>query len=276
LTTPARVPAALTVRPLDQPGEMRAGVDLYRAVLELGPTDPAVSPRLLFALRRNGGSVIGAFDGDRLVGFAYGFVGKDVDTGDVYHYSQAAVVHPDWQARGVGRALKLGQRSYVLTTGLHRMRWSFDPVRAGNAHFNLDVLGARARWFVRSLYGVEDMGRDLGHPSDRLIVEWDLAGPPTPASVDRDPAAAPGWGEVGREGSDLLVGIPRDWAAVAGDKLAATELRSAVSAAFERALEDGYVAVSCRTVGADSACYRLRPATLGADATGGLEGGARR
>lgn len=288
VTGPVRAAAGLSVRPLDRPAEMRAGVELYRTVLELGPTDPAVSPRLLFALRRNGGSVIGAFDDDRLVGFAYGFVGKDGDSGEVYHYSQAAVVHPHWQGRGVGRALKLGQRDYVRTTGLHRMRWSFDPVRASNAHFNLDVLGARARWFVRSLYGVEDMGRDLGYPSDRLIVEWDLAGIPSPAAVDRPLSPWPGWGEVVRQGADLLVGIPRDWAAVADDKPTATRVREAVGAAFERAIADGYVAVSCDRVGADSACYRLRPATLGTETLGtetlgtegtetasGSDGGAR-
>ena len=203
-------PGKLTVRPLDQPAEMRASVALYRDVLELNPTDPAVSPRLLFALRRNGGSVIGAFDGERLIGFAYGFIGKDADSGEVYHYSQAAVVDRHSQGRGVGRALKQAQRAYVLDTGVTRMRWSYDPIRAGNAHFNLDVLGARARWFVHSLYGVDDMGRDLGQPSDRLIVEWDLLNEPSPPAADRNPGVLV-WGEVARDGADLLVGLPRNW-----------------------------------------------------------------
>jgi predicted GNAT superfamily acetyltransferase len=253
-------PSSLTIRPLDRPAEMKASVELYREVLELGPTAPAVSPRLLWALRRNGGSVIGAFDDERLVGFAYGFVGKDATSGEVYHYSQAAVVHPEWQGRGVGRELKFGQRAYVLDTGITRMRWSYDPVRAGNGHFNLDVLGARARWFVRNLFGIEDMGRDPGHPSDRLIVEWDLAGPPSPPAVDRVPAQLPGWGEVVREGTDMLVGIPRSWSDVARDTDRAGPLRASVSAAFEQTLAQGYVAVSCRAEN-DSAWYRLRPAS---------------
>jgi predicted GNAT superfamily acetyltransferase len=269
---------SVTVRPLDQPAEMRAGVELYREVLELGPTAPAVSPRLLWALRRNGGSVIGAFEGERLVGFAYGFVGKDATSGEVYHYSQAAVVHPRCQGRGIGRALKFGQRAYVLDTGITRMRWSYDPVRAGNGHFNLDVLGARARWFVPNLYGVEDMGRDPGHPSDRLIVEWDLAGPPTPPAVDAVPAASaaaaagrttrvparlPGWGELLHEGTDVLIGIPRSWSDVARDADRAGQLRATVSTAFARTLGQGYVAVSCRAADSDSAWYRLRSASAG-------------
>ena len=245
----AASPSTLDVRPLDQPAEMKAVVALYRAVFELDPTDPAISPRLLFALRRNGGSVIGAFDGDRLIGFAYGFLGKDAASGEVYHYSQTAAVAADWQGRGVGRALKLGQRAYVLDTGITRMRWSYDPMRAGNAHFNLDVLGARARWFVRNLFGVDDMGRDLGQPSDRLIVDWDLTGPPRPEPAGGRPARVPGWGEVVRDGPDLLIGIPRNWSAVAaGPADRATRLRATVSEALERALADGYVGVSCRSV----------------------------
>jgi predicted GNAT superfamily acetyltransferase len=257
----ASAPDSLTVRPLDQPAEMKASVELYRTVLELSPTAPAVSPRLLWALRRNGGSVIGAFDGEQLVGFAYGFVGKDATSGEVYHYSQAAVVHQQWQGRGVGRRLKFGQRAYVLSTGITTMRWSYDPVRAGNGHFNLDVLGARAKWFVANLYGVEDMGRDPGHPSDRLIVEWDLTGPPSPPAVDRAPTRLPGWGELVREGADMLIGIPRSWSDVARDPERAKQVRTAVSTAFERTLGQGCVAVSCRADDADSAWYRLRPAS---------------
>ncbi|MGW5360487.1 hypothetical protein [Actinopolymorpha pittospori] len=273
MTNPAPGPGPVTVRPLDHPAEIRAAVDLYRDVLGLSPTDPAVSPRLLVGLRRNGGSVIGAFAGAArdsgashgvLVGFAYGFVGRDAGTGEVYHYSQSAVVAHDWQGRGVGRALKYGQRDVVLGTGLTRMRWSYDPVRAGNAHFNLDVLGARARWFVPNLYGVDDMGRDRGQPTDRLVVEWDLVGPPYPAAVEGVPARVPGWGETVPAGADLLLGIPRTWQVVAADPERAIAVRASVREAFEPVMAAGYVAVSCRVAepGGDepgSAYYRLRP-----------------
>lgn len=270
MTNTAAGPGPVTVRPLDHPAEMRAAVDLYRDVLGLAPTDPAVSPRLLVGLRRNGGSVIGAFSGTSrdsgggLVGFAYGFVGRDAGTGEVYHYSQSAVVAHDWQGRGVGRALKYGQRDFVLGTGLTRMRWSYDPVRAGNAHFNLDVLGARARWFVPNFYGIDDMGRDRGQPTDRLVVEWDLVHPPSPAAVEGAPARVPGWGETVPAGADLLVGVPATWQVVAADPERAIAVRASVREALEPAMAAGYVAVSCRIAepGAHepgSAYYRLRP-----------------
>ncbi|WP_460351188.1 GNAT family N-acetyltransferase [Actinoallomurus acanthiterrae] len=258
----------LTVRPLTTSAEMRAGVEVYRAAFALAATDPAVSPRLLAALQRNAGSVIGAFAGDELVGFTYGFLGSD--SGTVYHYSQVAAVHPDWQGRGVGRALKLSQRDYVLSTGVRLMRWAFDPLRTRNAHFNLDVLGATGRWFLRDFYGVEDIGRDPGMRTDRLIVEWDLLRPPGSAAP---PPPYTGWGETRREGDDVLLGAPRDWdAVVARDRTAASRLRDDLAAELRRLIDEGYVATSCLTCGTDTAVYRFRPAP-GTPASGPREKG---
>ena len=233
---------------------MRAGVEAYRAAFSLSATDPAVSPRLLAALQRNAGSVLGAFAGDQLVGFTYGFLGSDSDT--VYHYSQVAAVLPGWQGRGIGRTLKLSQRDYVLSTGVTVMRWAFDPVRTRNAHFNFDVLGATGRWFVRDLYGVEDTGRDPGMRTDRLIVEWDLLGGKVP---DAPPPAHTGWGETKKEDGDVLLGLPRDWdVLVRRDRSAAFRLRDDVAAEMTRLFDAGYAAVSCATSDEHTAVYRFR------------------
>jgi predicted GNAT superfamily acetyltransferase len=246
----------ITVRPLTTSAEMRAGVEAYRAAFALSETDPAVSPRLLAALSRNAGSVLGAFAGDDLVGFTYGFLGSDSET--VYHYSQVAAVLPGWQGRGIGRALKLSQRDYVLSTGVTVMRWAFDPVRTHNAHFNLDVLGATGRWFAQDLYGVEDSGRDPGMRTDRLIVEWDL-----PGASERDEPTPPytGWGEVRDDEGSVLLGAPRDWdLLVRRDRAAAGRLRDELAAEMTRLTRGGYEAVSCQTCDAQTAIYRFRPA----------------
>lgn len=245
----------ITVRPLTTAAEMRAGIEVYRTAFALAATDPAVSPRLLAALARNAGSVIGAFAGDELVGFTYGFLGADATT--VYHYSQVAAVLPAWQGRGVGRTLKLSQRDYVLSTGITVMRWAFDPVRTHNAHFNFDVLGATGRWFTRDLYGVEDSGRDPGMRTDRLIVEWDLV-----RDGARNLPAPPhtGWGEAREaEDDDVLLGAPRDWdALVARDHRAACHLRDDLAGEMTRITGAGYDAISCRTCDAHTAVYRFR------------------
>lgn len=247
---------AVHVRALTGAAEMHDAVRLYREVFRLGSDDPAVSPRLLVSLAHNGGSVIGAFDGADLVGFAYGFPGVDAATGAVYHYSQMAAVRDDQQGRGVGRALKLGQREHVLTTGVTAMRWAFDPVRTRNAHFNLDVLGAVARWFAPNLLGVEHVGRDRGMRTDRLIVEWDLTAPASTPSAP--PLPDVGWGERLHDGGAELLGLPRDWDTfAASDRTAAMELRESVAATLDTLVGTGHAAVSCRVADADTAVYRF-------------------
>jgi predicted GNAT superfamily acetyltransferase len=245
--------SAITVRPLVTAAEMRAGVAVYRAAFALPDTDPAVSPRLLAALQRNAGSVLGAFAGEDLVGFTYGFLGSDSAT--VYHYSQVAAVLPAWQGQGVGRALKLSQRDYVLSTGVTVMRWAFDPVRTHNAHFNLDVLGATGRWFARDLYGVEDTGRDPGMRTDRLIVEWDLLG-----TVERHaPPPRTGWGEAREDDGDVLLGVPQNWdLLVARDRGTASRLRDDLAGEMTRLTSEDYAAVSCQRCDARTAVYRFR------------------
>jgi predicted GNAT superfamily acetyltransferase len=259
MTGVAERTARVTVRPLDTPAEMQAGVEVYREAFALSAGDPAVSPRLLCSLRHNAGAVIGAFAGDRLVGFVYGFLAFDQESGQTYHYSQMAAVHPTWQGRGVGRALKQGQREFVLAMGVETMRWAFDPARSQNAHFNLDVLGAVARWFMPNMYGEEPYGRDAGLRTDRLVVDWALTEPP------RDSPARPAagaWGIEVEDGDDLLLSVPRDWLAlVAAQPERAAELRANVATTLERLIKRGYAAVSCQGASDEpgTAVYRFVP-----------------
>jgi predicted GNAT superfamily acetyltransferase len=244
--------------------EIRAGVALYRRVLQLTGEDASVGPRLLAALRNNGGVVLGAFVDGMIVGFAYGFLARDSDD-RLYHYSQAAVVDTDWQGRGVGRALKRAQRALVVAGGVTTMRWAFDPLRTGNAHFNLDVLGAVGRWFERDLYGVEPGGRDAGRRSDRLIVEWDLRKPD--GSVRRfSPPYATGlpsrWGDVARTQGVVSLAVPffrSEIVVTASTEF--SQLQDDVAAAFERLLRDGYCACSCQAVDDRTAIYSFRRLT---------------
>ncbi|MFE6304348.1 GNAT family N-acetyltransferase [Nocardiopsis sp. NPDC057823] len=168
----------ITVRDLTTAAEWSAASGLYRSVFGYEGPEHAVSPRLLAALRENGGSVLGAFDENgSLVGFCYGV--HAVDGGAPYHYSQTAVVAPTVQGRGVGRALKRGQAEAARRTGVDTMRWAFDPYSLRNAHFNLEVLGAVGIRFLPDFY--DDGG------SDRVIVSWSLG-----SAAGRPRAEGPG------------------------------------------------------------------------------------
>ncbi|WP_051341391.1 GNAT family N-acetyltransferase [Pseudonocardia spinosispora] len=244
--------AVATIRPLSRTAERLDAVRLYRQVFGLADTDPAINAKLLCGLQRAGGSAIGAFDTDgRLVGFVYGFVGLD---GSVpYHHSQTAAVDAAVQGQGVGRRLKLAQAEVARTSGVRTMRWTYDPLQARNAHFNLDVLGAVGRWFHRDYY---DMRDGLGR-TDRVVVDWPLdREPAVPTPVP--PPEAPRWGRTVRASGGTWLAVPADWAQVyRTDRVAADLLRDEVATELDRLFGDGAAMVSCRRVDDATALYRF-------------------
>ena len=56
-------------------------------------------------------------------------------------HSHMLATVPEWQSRGVGFALKLAQRAAALDAGFDDVRWTYDPLLARNAWFNLTKLG---------------------------------------------------------------------------------------------------------------------------------------
>lgn len=164
----------LRIDDITDPGDAATFMELGRDVFGLRPSEPIFTPRLLLAARHNGGAAIGAWLNDEPAGFVLGFCGHADDVG-FYHYSQVTAVGRRFQNAGVGRRLKLAQAEQARARGLRRMRWYFDPMRSRNAHFNLNVLGARVRVVLPNLFGLERHGRDEGLPSHRLVADWDLS-----------------------------------------------------------------------------------------------------
>lgn len=138
-----------------------------------GEEDLEVEPSTLFVVAaETGGQVLGAFDGERLVGYTLALVGfRD---GAVFLHSHMTGVHQDYRDRGVGRSLKLFQREEALGRGIRLIVWTFDPLETRNAHFNLNRLGAIARKYLPNLYGLTTSPLHLGLPTDRLLAEWRL------------------------------------------------------------------------------------------------------
>ncbi len=122
-----------------------------------------------------GGVTAAAFgpNGGRMLGFVFGMTG--VQHGRLIHWSDLLAVRPEARDRGLGRRLKLFQRSLVLPLGVTRMMWTFDPLVARNAHLNLNALGASVTEYVPDMYG-GDTGSALHSTvgTDRFIVTWDL------------------------------------------------------------------------------------------------------
>lgn len=222
--------------PLTTAAQFAAAAVLYREVFGYQHPDYGLNPKLLGALAGNGGSVVGVLDEtDRLVAFAYGFCGTDGHS--FYHYSQSAVVAADHQGRGLGRQLKHAQREVALGYGLTRMRWTYDPFQIRNGHFNLDVLGARGRWYIPAMYGPD---------ADRVVVDWDLRGEPQPVAQDGLDLTLTeaDWGVPGGAGDRPWLAIPSDLAAIPPE--VAARIRRDVRTAFTDLLAKGLVAESCR------------------------------
>lgn len=220
--------------------------ELYVRVFGYPPTQPGLNPLLLKALVANGGTAVSAMEQERLVGFAYGFVGREGR--ETYAYSQATFVDPAFQGTGLGRRLKEAQRSQALRLGFNTMRWAFDPLMARNAHFNLEVLGARGLRTVRCYYGSAG--------SDRLIVEWDLHRDRMPVRLEAPAQLPPSWG-VPAESDD-----GRIWIRVPADPRSIKQThRRTVSSRLAEALQSfegaGSVVVACRRVDAASFAYVL-------------------
>src|SRR6185295_20426367 len=125
--------SSITIRDIDEPAEMRAVEELQKEVWGIPDLD-VVPLTHLVAAKEAGGVLIGAFDGETLVGFVYGF--PSFEHGQVAHHSHMLAVKPVYRNYDLGRRLKLAQREHVIAQGMELISWTFDPLQSLNAHFN--------------------------------------------------------------------------------------------------------------------------------------------
>jgi predicted GNAT superfamily acetyltransferase len=159
----------LVLRTCHKVGEFRQVVALQKEVWGFEDID-LVPVRLLVVGEKIGGHVLGAYEGETLVGFTYGLPG--VRQGHAYIHSHMLAVKQTHRDRGVGRELKLFQRELAMGEGYDLIEWTFDPLEIKNAFFNLERLGAVVRRYVVNQYGGSSSPLQGGLPSDRLVAEW--------------------------------------------------------------------------------------------------------
>ena len=162
-----------TIRLLETPEEMTA-VEALQRLFWPGSEADVIPAHLLLAAVHNGGLVLGAFVEDDLVGVAFGFPGiyTTPDGPRLKHHSHILGVHPDWNGKGIGIALKRAQWQMVRKQGLDRITWTYNPLLSRNAHLNISRLGAVCNTYLRSEYGEMRDGLNAGLPSDRFKVDW--------------------------------------------------------------------------------------------------------
>ncbi len=252
----------MEVRPLEAWEELRACEELQREIWGEGFNEVAPAG-LMKVTRRVGGVASGAFDEEgRLAGFVYGLTGIG-EEGRPVHWSHMLGVRPGLRDRGLGLRLKEHQRRLLLERGVEEARWTFDPLVARNAHFNLNHLGVRVLDYESDMYGTSESDLHRGLGTDRFVVAWDLedydpeearsgrraevegaGGGSGPGDGDGPVAGAPEAGSDEPPGAAppvVRVEIPADVFAVRErDAEAAADWRRRTRGAFLSRLEAGY------------------------------------
>src|SRR5215470_15072483 len=127
-------------------------VELQRQVFALPELE--ISPvRHLIVTINAGGFVLGAFVGSDLIGFVLSV--PAFLRGEKAFYSHMTAVRADHQSHGIGARLKWAQREKALALGINCIKWTFEPVKARNAYFNLEKLGAIVREMKENFYGTD-------------------------------------------------------------------------------------------------------------------------
>jgi predicted GNAT superfamily acetyltransferase len=200
---------AIEVRECLSMEELDACIELQRKVFGLPELE--ISPRRhLIVSRRAGGWTLGAFDHGVLVGFVHHLPAVRASF-EVIGYSHMMAVRSEYQNRGVGALLKWKQRQRCIDEGRTFITWTWDPMQARNAHFNLNRLGVVVRSYGVNFYGTDystsaayDPEQAPGIDSDRLFADWELVSPRVAALSERrlpEPLGAPAG----------TIKIPPDW-----------------------------------------------------------------
>jgi predicted GNAT superfamily acetyltransferase len=203
--------------------------------------DMEISPRRhLIVTRRAGGWTLGAFAGDEMVGFVHHMVAVRGEN-EIIGYSHMMAVAKDYQNKGVGAKLKWAQRARALSEGRNFIKWTWDPMQARNAYFNLNRLGVIVRSYGVNFYGTDyiTMPRENNDSasldSDRLFADWQLDSTKVELLADGlapDPDSTPA----------ATIEIPPDWSSLMShDTAAARREQLRVRAEFEEAFAAGLI-----------------------------------
>ena len=211
--------AGVNIRQIAEIDELESVADLFDRIWRR-ESGPLLTAELMRAFAKAGNYVAGAFDGATLIGACVGFFSAPAESS---LHSHIAGVSAAARQRHVGFAMKLHQRAWVLQRGASTIGWTFDPLVARNAWFNIVKLGAHPVEYLGNFYGEMHDGINGNDGSDRLLAHWDLASP----AVERACSGHAQPGDVRAErqgGAQVALGISASGAPVAGSADASTVL----------------------------------------------------
>jgi len=139
-----------------------------------------VPDHVLTAIEKNGGVLLGAYDGDLLLGYTLGWLGivnpddKLPAEGQLKLVSHMTGVIDGYRNKRIGYKLKLAQRDWALDRGLDLITWTYDPLESRNAYFNIHLLACTCQTYYCDYYGEMTDEMNRGTISDRFRVDWQI------------------------------------------------------------------------------------------------------
>lgn len=141
----------------------------------------------LIATQHAGGIVLGVFEGDYMIGFAYAF--PAFEHGRTSMHSHMLAVRTEYRNAHAGFYLKRAQRERALEMGIDEITWTFDPLQSLNAHLNFSKLGVVSRRYLVNFYGeASSSPLHQGFGTDRLWVSWLLNSDRVRQCISRTPS----------------------------------------------------------------------------------------
>ncbi len=235
--------------------ELEQVVDLQLDVWRMNPRN-TVPAALMHVFTANRGLVMGAYEGEKMVGLLVSLPANDGQ--EWILWSHMTGVHPDYQNRRIGVELKLRQRQWALENGYQTIRWTADPLIPGNANFNLGLLGRDACLYINTyhvnFYGDMDDDINRGMPSDRIEATWRIGQPSLHAPVSAQIVSLLAASDAGHpaisdkcgqwDEPEYRVDLPRHYESLkTTDKPTLLAWRLAVRDVLQAGFANGYAAV---------------------------------
>jgi len=148
------------IRDVESDAEFHTIEDIQKEAWGFNDLD-TVPAATLMATQHAGGIVLGAFEGDAMIGFAYGFAAYEQGRASIHSHMLA--VRPEYRNLQAGFYLKLAQRECVLEKGLDEVSWTYDPLQSLNAHLNFAKRARCIKASARTGYGLD--GYSTGNKS---------------------------------------------------------------------------------------------------------------
>ncbi len=251
---------AIRIRRLTSHGEFSRLLTIQKLVWKHEDID--LTPTHQFCITsRMGAILLGAYVGEKLVGFVYSF--PSIFRHKLRQHSHLLAVLPEYQGLGIGKKLKWAQRRWALKLGYETITWTFDPLVAKNANLNLHTLGAITRTYWPNFYGTtSSLTHGLNIPTDRFLVEWPIRSTRVemrrrekfdvhdqktlPLVLEGNPAGKdlrPGKPRLGCRDQVLLVEIPREIKATLATVASLAAWQNSLRRLMRTYFGRGYVAV---------------------------------